>query len=291
MSDLEVAEPEAELLPAVVDQRAVPSFSLDEMAAALTAAEQLKRHIMRRGVDYGTVPGAKKPSLYKAGAERACQFYGLSHRMERVEVERTAEGKPWGITYKCFVFKVLSDGREVPLGDCEGFAGYDESRFWDRVYEKSGPNKGNPKRDADGKDVLNPSPWNSVMKMADKRAYVGAVLKATGMSDFFTQDIEDYAASIPALPPPSDPRISPTNADRARARAEEAGLSEDEIAEMVDTATGGRTDDLAEVHKDEVGALREAMARIVARKQEMNYGQSFEAEDPGRAFEPAGETP
>ena len=87
----------------------------------------------------------------------------------------------------------------------------------------------------------------------------------------------------PSRPAAEESRfLSPANVDRARAHATAAGLSDDEIAEMVDTATGGRTDDLNEVHKDEVAALREAMAHIVARKQP--------AEDPGRPFEPAGET-
>jgi hypothetical protein len=32
---------------------------------------------------------------------------------------------------------------------------------------------------------------NTIMKMAQKRAFVGAILLATGASEFFTQDIED----------------------------------------------------------------------------------------------------
>ena len=32
---------------------------------------------------------------------------------------------------------------------------------------------------------------NTIMKMAQKRAFVGAILLATGASEFFTQDVED----------------------------------------------------------------------------------------------------
>ena len=32
---------------------------------------------------------------------------------------------------------------------------------------------------------------NTIMKIAQKRAFVGAMLLATGASEFFTQDIED----------------------------------------------------------------------------------------------------
>jgi hypothetical protein len=42
--------------------------------------------------------------------------------------------------------------------------------------------------------VANPnvvSMKNTIMKMAQKRAFVGAILVATGASEFYTQDIED----------------------------------------------------------------------------------------------------
>ena len=35
--------------------------------------------------------------------------------------------------------------------------------------------------------------WNTVLKMAKKRAYVDGMLSATGASDIFTQDIEEMA--------------------------------------------------------------------------------------------------
>lgn len=39
-----------------------------------------------------------------------------------------------------------------------------------------------------------PDTWNTVLKMADKRALVAAVLNGTGASDVFTQDVEDAGA-------------------------------------------------------------------------------------------------
>src|SRR5262249_50027002 len=43
------------------------------------------------------------------------------------------------------------------------------------------------------------APWNSVIKMAQKRALVGAALVATSASSLFTQDVEDTAdAPVPA---------------------------------------------------------------------------------------------
>jgi len=37
---------------------------------------------------------------------------------------------------------------------------------------------------------------NTIMKMADKRSFVGAILKATGASEFFTQDVEDMEIPV-----------------------------------------------------------------------------------------------
>ena len=36
---------------------------------------------------------------------------------------------------------------------------------------------------------------NTILKMADKRALVAATLIATGLSEYFTQDIEDYTTT------------------------------------------------------------------------------------------------
>jgi hypothetical protein len=49
-------------------------------------------------------------------------------------------------------------------------------------------------------DVENPDlpdTWNTVVKMAEKRARVDAVLAVTGASALFTQDVEDLPASEP----------------------------------------------------------------------------------------------
>jgi hypothetical protein len=55
-----------------------------------------------------------------------------------------------------------------------------------------------------------PDLWNTVVKMAEKRARVDAVLAVTGASALFTQDVEDTPAPEPTpapvpTPPPSAP--------------------------------------------------------------------------------------
>ena len=47
--------------------------------------------------------------------------------------------------------------------------------------------------------------YNTVLKMAKKRAHVDAVLTATAASDIFTQDIEDMPEVIDVTPKPAKP--------------------------------------------------------------------------------------
>ena len=83
------------------------------------------------------------------------------------------------------------------------------------------------------------------------------------------------ATASPA-PPASTPLVSVATAESMLSKAKEAGLTDDEIAAAVKVATGGRTGVVFEVSKSEVPRLRRALFDDSA--------------DPGRAFEPAGET-
>jgi hypothetical protein len=49
---------------------------------------------------------------------------------------------------------------------------------------------------------------NTILKMADKRALIAATLLATGCSDIFTQDAEDFTPPADAAPEPPKPRAA-----------------------------------------------------------------------------------
>jgi hypothetical protein len=157
------------------------------------------RAVLHEGSDYGQIPGAgDKPVLLKPGAEKLLQWFGFGHAMERAEIDTDADGGRLGVTYRCTVTKGLPDGRVVTVAMCEGYAGYDEDRFFtskERSEEKERANAERYRR------AVNPSkcmeyraPWNTVIKMAQKRAMVGAALQATSASSLFTQDMEDMAS-------------------------------------------------------------------------------------------------
>ena len=183
--------------------------ALDESLRAMMQA------VLREDVDYGVIPGTgTKPSLLKPGAEKLLQWFGFGHTAEVTETERDAGGGWQGVTYRCTVTKSMQDGRTVVVAMCEGYAGYDEDRFF--MTAEGARRKAEEKERANARRYernVNPAKWetvtsdyraprNSVMKMAQKRALVGAALQATSASTLFTQDVEDNAPAAEAAGPP-----------------------------------------------------------------------------------------
>lgn len=128
--------------------------------------------LLKRDVDFGVIKGTKKPSLYKAGAEKIAFAYGL---MQRYIIESKIEeiyDKDAVFYYlvRCDLVKMLPTGQEIIFTSSYGSANTREKR-----------NGLNGPFDA----------ANSALKMAQKRALVGAAISICGGSDLFTQDIED----------------------------------------------------------------------------------------------------
>jgi hypothetical protein len=141
----------------------------EQVKVAIENVESLVREHMREKVDFGTIPGTPKPSLYKAGAERLARFFGLG-----AVVEQTRSVENWDDGFVLYQYKVgvgpITQDGVVPIAWCEASANSKEKKYVNKpVYDVA----------------------NTLMKMAEKRAYVGAVLMATNTSDFFSQDLED----------------------------------------------------------------------------------------------------
>ena len=131
-----------------------------------------------RDVDFGVIPGTKKPSLYKAGAEAICLAYGLvphiSMESKTEEWQKNEKGEDvfFGLyTMKCELHKIGTNGVDYVIA-----SGYGSSNTFEK---RNGWNKGKP-------DAI-----NSTIKMAQKRAMVGTVLSISGLSAMFSQDVED----------------------------------------------------------------------------------------------------
>lgn len=204
MTDTEAA------LPAVVVHSPGGLVGRQSPAALAEQANEIRevmRAVLVEGTDYGTIPGVQRPSLFKSGAEWLLKWGGFGHRLEPVETERDEHGRKFGVTYRCTV--VLLHDPAAVVSTCDGYAGYDEDRFFQTVEqleakERAMASKYQRPAKPEKWAQEHRAPWNSVLKMAEKRALVGATLQACAASGLFTQDVEDIvpgaAAPAPAAP-------------------------------------------------------------------------------------------
>ena len=210
MTDLvQYAAPQAEQYHAGLAMTPEAAKALDEQVRLCTAA------VLREGTDYGIIPGTNgEKSLWRPGAQKLLQWFGLGFTCERVEVERDDDGRKHGITYRATVGRRLPDGSVDVKATCEGTADYDESKFCqsaEEVQEKAERNERKwAKRDGRVADPTKwknrgeyRADWNALMKRAQKRAIVGAVVDATAAGGIFSDREEDDHAPAPQDDGPS----------------------------------------------------------------------------------------
>ena len=214
-------------LPAVRESQAIiarDEISVAEVVAQHTKIVDVMRAVMKPEVHYGTIPGVKKPSLFKPGAEsinvalRLAPHY-VSEKIWHDDGHLT-------VSVVC-TLRHIPTGLEVATG--EGLCTSRESRYAYRQGGRACPDcgadaiiKGKAEygggwvcfakkggcgaKWSDGTEQAQtfenaevgrvpnpdlPDTFNTVLKMADKRALVAAVLNGTAASDVFTQDVED----------------------------------------------------------------------------------------------------
>ena len=125
---------------------------------------------LKRDVDFGVIPGTKQPSLYKAGAQKIANAFGL---LQHYTVESAIEDPETPLFFyrvRCDLVKIAQDGTEYVFTSGHGSANTLERR-----------NGKNPAWDS----------ANSTLKMAEKRALTSAVIAIAGLADAFTQDMEN----------------------------------------------------------------------------------------------------
>ncbi len=205
-----------------------PVVTVQDALYAYQAKKDLIDGIMRPNVDYGIIPGSTKNTLLKAGAEKATSFFGLAARFKDAEVVEDFTGKDHDGEPFFFYRRTCELWRGDYLvasvdGSCNSF----EKKYRYRNGERVCPSCGKPtiikgkaeygggficftKKGGCGAKFSDTSPeitsqdvgqiknpdvadlTNTILKMADKRALVAATLIATGLSEYFTQDVEDF---------------------------------------------------------------------------------------------------
>jgi len=202
------------------------ALTASDIRSQVNLIQEVMRDVMQEGQHYGKIPGCgEKPTLLKPGAEKLSLTFRLRPIIDNdrdIRVDNLGDGHR-EITVYCHVMNMQGVELATGVGSCSTM----ESKFRYRGGEKIPTGTQVPKeywnfkkagnmskaREAIGGDgfgvakvdgvwqicemgekMENPDiadTYNTVLKMAKKRAYVDGILSATGASDIFTQDIED----------------------------------------------------------------------------------------------------
>lgn len=194
--------------------------------------QQVMKDAMVKDTHYGVVPGCgDKPTLLKAGAEKLCLTFRLAptyvvtktdlgHGHREYEVRCTLTHIPTGNVFGEGVgicssheskFRYRKAERVCPAcGKDTIIKGKQEYGGGWLCFAKKGGCGAKFKDDDDSITsqqvgrVDNPDiadVFNTILKMAKKRAHVDAVLTATAASDIFAQDLEDLSGELPTVVP------------------------------------------------------------------------------------------
>lgn len=181
------------------------SLTAADVRAQVNLMQDVMLEVMRDGTHFGTIPGTKSKSLYKAGAEKLMATFRLAGDPEVTDLSRDGE-----IHYRVKVVLRAVDGSFIGagIGECSS---QEDKYAWrlavcEEEFDETPENRRRTKfskyqgRVEKKKQVrTNPSDvGNTILKMAKKRAQVDAVITATAASDIFTQDIEDLPEEVVA---------------------------------------------------------------------------------------------
>lgn len=184
---------------------------MNDMKMKYNAVQEFFKEVMVKDEDFGVIPGTQKPSLYKPGAEKLCELYGFAALVKSKTEERNFDTGFYRVE---FVLQMVHRSSGVIIGEGVGECSTYESKYRYRwVSENKVPRHVNKDdllyEDKDGQygsyrsyRIPNEdmhSQWNTVLKMAYKRAYVGLTLQCTRSSGIFTQEEAemDEFANVP----------------------------------------------------------------------------------------------
>ncbi len=215
----------AEKLALEVAVKPEPPMSPEQMKDQVDRVLAVMDKVMVEGIHYGTIPGAKKKKrcLFKPGAEKLGMTFHLDPQITSKREDLDNGHREYEVT--CRLVHLWSGRSWEGIGLCTTM----ESKYRYRGSEKTFTDNAVPKeywnaRDSDnparaqellggagfiagkndddgrwyicvkGERLPNPEladSYNTVLKMAKKRAHVDAILTATACSDIFTQDVVD----------------------------------------------------------------------------------------------------
>lgn len=191
-----------ESMPSSLSVR-VTQNSLAELGEQRKLLKTFINKQLTRDIDYGIIPGTPKPSLYKPGAEKIANIFQLGSRV--VKTDRVID-----VANNFAMFEVTVEVFHLPTGkpisQCVGVCNNHEKKYKERA--KYGKNDRGQREFIGMEETPFADVLNTLSKMAQKRAYVGAVIIATGASDYFTQDLTE-GDDLPKEPGSTAPKPAP----------------------------------------------------------------------------------
>ena len=224
-----------------------PIVGMEEAKAKFEQVREFTASCLKKGIDYGDFTGVSKPSLLKPGAEKISTLFGLTPKFTCVDkiMNWNGDGNPENEPFFYFEFRCELFKNAEYVASCVGSCNSWEKKYRYRHGELVCPNCGKPLRkskNGDGfycwakqggcgatfpsndprvanqkvgevKNMDTAEQVNTFQKMAQKRAFIGAVLIACNLSEYYTQDIEDMAsfAVTNDVPPMVDADFQPVD--------------------------------------------------------------------------------
>jgi hypothetical protein len=261
-------------------QALMPVLKVEQAVERHQAVVKFVQTLMKEGHDFGKIQGTDKPTLLKPGAEKLTTFFGLSKRFYLAEkIEDWSGADHGGESFFYYSYRCALYNGDLLIAESDGSCNSFESKYRWRKAERVCPTcgvaaiiKGKAefgggwicfkKKDGcgakfpDGSSEIEsqqvgrvPNPdvcdlVNTLQKMAQKRAFVGATLLAVNASEFFTQDVEDLVVDAfdgedrsPAsaqIKAPNQPQRPAAQASQSNGKsAEEKALDEALLAHCV----------------------------------------------------------
>lgn len=195
----------------------------DSVVRQVVLIQDVMEKVMKEGEHWGKIPGCgPKPTLLKAGAEKLSLVFRLAPSYAVTQSDLAGNHREYYV--KCTLThiptgKIFGEGVgacstmegkfRFRMGDVEFIGRPVPTEYWkSRDVELIGGRGFTAKKNPDtgkwevaraGDKIEHDNPadyYNTVLKMAKKRAHIDAVLTATAASDIFTQDIEDMPEVI-----------------------------------------------------------------------------------------------
>jgi len=187
---------ENQILPVIPDEKWIEKYN-----QFLDNYDQFIDKQMKSETDYGIIPGTQKPTLYLAGAQKLEKLFFLTSKTDLSEKVIADDYSFLKYAYRTSIYR-----GQTLVATCEGTCNSKEKKYrFETVFDNQATEEQKKNGKLETRTSKAGKPYsiyvvekkefydieNTIMKMAQKRAYVGAILTATNSSGRFTQDIED----------------------------------------------------------------------------------------------------